>query len=289
MTLELENEYLYVAMDSKGAELTRVLNKETGRDILWDANPAFWGKTSPVLFPIVGALKDDTYFYNGEFYSLPRHGFARDREFTVEEAGKDKVVFLLKDDGASRLVYPFAFEFRIVYNINSSVLSCTYEITNPSDTDLYASVGGHPAFKVDTAHGLDYADYYLEFDKDEELRYFPLVDNAIGEASEILPLQNGRLPLSYELFYKDALVIKDLKSDVIRLRNCKTEGGIDFHFEGFPFFGIWAAKDADFVCLEPWCGVADGVNHNQELSTKEGIKKLEAGGVFERSWRVEVG
>jgi galactose mutarotase-like enzyme len=287
MTLELENEYLHVAMDSKGAELTRILHKETGKDILWDANPAFWGKTSPVLFPIVGALKDDTYFYKGGTYSLPRHGFARDREFTVEEASQDKVVFLLKDDASSRLVYPFAFEFRIIYNINARVLSCTYEITNPSDADLYASVGGHPAFKVDTGGGLDYADYYLEFNKDEELRYFPLVGNAIGEASETLPLQNGRLPLSYALFYKDALVIKDLKSDVIRLRNCKTYGGIDFHFEGFPFFGIWAAKDADFVCLEPWCGVADSVSHNQELSTKEGIVKLEAGSVFDRSWRVE--
>ena len=288
MTLELQNENLHVVIDSKGAELKRILHKETGRDILWDANPAFWGKTSPVLFPIVGALREDTYFYNGETYTLSRHGFARDREFTVEEASEDRVVFLLKDDAASRLVYPFAFAFRITYSLEGNGLNCSYKITNPSDTDLYASVGGHPAFKIATANGLNYTDYYLEFTKDEELRYFPLVDNAIGEKSETLPLESGRLPLSYDLFYQDALVLKDLKSDVIRLRNCKNEGGIDFRFEGFPFFGIWAAKDADFVCLEPWCGIADGVNHNQKLTEKEGIVKLEAGGVFERSWSVGV-
>lgn len=288
MTLELENENLHVVIDSKGAELKRILHKETGRDILWDANPAFWSKTSPVLFPIVGALREDTYFYNGETYSLSRHGFARDREFTVEEVGEDRVVFLLKDDAASRLVYPFAFTFRITYSLENNALNCSYEITNPSDTDLYASVGGHPAFKIDTANGLNYADYYLEFNKDKDLRYFPLVENAIGEKTETMVLKSGRLPLSYDLFYQDALVIKDLKSDVIRLRNCKNEGGIDFRFEGFPFFGIWAARDADFVCLEPWCGVADSVSSDGDLVNKEGIVKLEASSVFGRSWSVEV-
>lgn len=284
----LENEKLYVVIDSKGAELKKIVDKETGRDILWDANPVFWGKTSPVLFPIVGALKKDTFRYEGKAYQLPRHGFARDRVFEVENQTKEELVFLLRDDASSRAIYPFAFEFRISYRLEGNTLSCTYAVFNPADSALLFSMGGHPAFKVDTGGGLDYADYYLEFNKDEELRYFPLVGNAIGEASETLPLQNGRLPLSYALFYKDALVIKDLKSDVIRLRNCKTYGGIDFHFEGFPFFGIWAAKDADFVCLEPWCGVADGIMHDGELIHKEGINSLKAGAEFRRTWTVEV-
>jgi galactose mutarotase-like enzyme len=115
-----------------------------------------------------------------------------------------------------------------------------------------------------------------------------LVGNAIGEESKTIALENGRLSLSRKLFYQDALVMKDMKSNEIQLRNTKNDFGINFRFEGFPYFGIWAAKDADFVCLEPWCGIADGIKHDGKLIHKEGIHSLGAGEEFRRTWRVEV-
>lgn len=288
MNVKLENELLRVEVATLGAELKIICIKETQREVLWNADPKFWSKTSPVLFPIVGALKEDTFIYERKAYHLPRHGFARDRVFEVENQTAEEAVFVLRDDVSSRAVFPFAFEFRICYRLEGASLHCTYAVFNPADADLLFSVGGHPAFSVRTSPDVAYSDYYLQFNKDEELKYYPLVDNAIGERFETLLLKDQKLPLIHELFYKDALVLKDLKSDEIRLRNGKNSQGINFRFEGFPYFGIWAAKDADFVCLEPWCGIADGVGHNQEFAEKEGIILLKPESVFTRSWSVEL-
>jgi galactose mutarotase-like enzyme len=288
MSIVLENEKLYAIIDPKGAELKKLQCKQTGRDILWDANPEFWAKTSPVLFPIVGGLKKDAYRFEDNIYTLPRHGFARDRVFEIETYSEEEATFVLKADAESLKVFPFVFEFRLIYRLDGTSLSCTYAVFNSCEKPMWFSLGGHPAFAVPTSDEIRYSDYFLHFNRDENLRYFPLVGNAIGEESKRIALENGRLPLSRELFYQDALVMKDMKSNEIQLRNTQNDFGINFHFEGFPYFGIWAAKDADFVCLEPWCGLADGIKHDGELIHKEGIHSLEAGAEFRRTWRVEV-
>jgi galactose mutarotase-like enzyme len=288
MSIVLENANLYAIIDPKGAELKKLQCKDTHRNILWDANPAFWAKTSPVLFPIVGALKEDTYCFEHKKYYLPRHGFARDTVFEIETCSEEEAVFVLRENAQSLEVFPFPFEFRLIYRLVGTSLSCTYTVLNSGDRPLWFSVGAHPAFAIPTAKDTAYSDYFLQFNRDEALRHFPLVGNSIGEEFEIIELENGKLQLRRELFYKDALVLKDMKSNEIQLRNMKNSSGINFHFEGFPYFGIWAAKDADFVCLEPWCGLADGIMHDGELTHKEGINSLEAGEEFRRTWTVEV-
>ena len=288
MEYRIENDYLIVKIKSKGAELFSIEGTKTQREYLWGADPAFWGKTSPVLFPIVGTLKEDTYYYNDKPYSLTRHGFARDEEFTVEEQDKTSITFLLKSTPASLAKYPFDFELRIRYEVREQFLYTTYTVDNTGQEDMYFSLGAHPAFKVPLSDGLAYTDYFLEFSKKEDADRWPInKEGLIEEDSKPLLDDTIRLPLTHQLFYNEALVFKDLNSDVISLRSTKDPHGFDFHFKGFPFMGIWAAKDADFVCIEPWCGIADSVSHDQQLIDKEGIEQLEPGDSWVEGWKVK--
>jgi galactose mutarotase-like enzyme len=281
----IENDQLKVIINSKGAELQSIFNKEFGIEYMWSGDAAFWGKKSPVLFPIVGTLKNDTYFYNDKAYKLSRHGFARDMEFEVADHQKESVSFFIKNNESTFKNYPFAFEFFIKYAIDNNKLAVTYTVKNIFAEEMYFSVGGHPAFKVPLAEGTTYTDYYLQFNNDESLQRWPISADGLIE-NKSLPVLTGTnvLQLTKELFSKDALVFKHPASSVISLRSGKTNHGLDFNISGFPYLGIWAAKNADFVCIEPWCGIADSIDTNQQLIHKEGINKLNAGEIFERSW-----
>ena len=283
----LENDYLIATFSTKGAELQSLKSKKDDKEYIWDANPNFWGKHSPVLFPIVGALKNNQYIYLDKVYELPRHGFARDQVFEVEPVDASEVVFTLRDSEESKMNYPFSFSLSLRYTLSENGLTCSYEVQNPADTELLFSVGGHPAFAT-PVNGKQYADYRLTFNGDSELEYHKIAENLISEETAVIPLDNQQLHLNHELFYNDALVFKSLKSDKITLSNGVDQSGLEFSFPGFPYFGIWAAKDADFVCLEPWCGIADGVNHNQKLEEKEGIIRLGANESWQRSWSVKI-
>ena len=281
----IENQESVVSIHPKGAELQSLYHKTHRQEYMWSGDAAFWGKHSPLLFPIVGALKENRYYYQDKPFSLSRHGFARDREFEAESQTADSITFLLRSDDSTRAVYPFDFELRVIYRLQPGGMSTTYQVRNQAAETLYFSVGGHPAFKVPLVENTEYTDYYLEFDHKETAPRWPISkDGLIGR--EPLPLLQDEqiLRLTKELFAKDALVFKRLKSTGIALRSARTERGLRMDFPGFPFLGIWAAPNADFVCIEPWCGIADPVDSNQQLVDKEGINRLEAGGVFERTW-----
>lgn len=286
--IQLENEQLTATFSAHGAELQSLTSKTNGINYIWDAKPEFWAKHSPILFPIIGALKNNAYTYGGNTYELPRHGFARDQEFEVEQISSTELLFTLRADENTRKVYPFDFVLGLRYTLSVDGLRSAYEVSNPGDTDLLFSVGGHPAFATPISADAGYTDYQLIFNADEELTFFEIADNLISDKTDTLPLKNKTLSLTHELFYNDALVFKTLNSDKITLKNTVTQHGLDFHFEGFPYFGIWAAKDANFVCLEPWCGIADGVAHNQRLEDKEGIITLAAQQQWSRSWEVKL-
>ena len=281
----LENQQLKISIHPKGAELQGLWSKQHQLEYMWGGDPAFWGKHSPLLFPIVGTLKDNPYYYQGKAYSLPRHGFAREREFEVESHAADAITFLLRSDDATRASYPFDFELRVIYRLLQEGLSTTYQVTNPAKETLYFSVGGHPAFKVPLVPGTAYQDYYLAFDRKETAPRWPISsDGLIVSQPQALLQDTDSLPLTKDLFAKDALVFKHLASSGVTLRSAKTERGLRMDFPGFPFLGIWAAPKADFVCIEPWCGIADSVDSDQQYVDKEGINRLESGGVFERTW-----
>lgn len=288
--MQLRNGFIQAEVNAKGAELRSLKRLQDGHEYMWNADPAYWAKTSPVLFPIVGALKDDTYAYGDQMYQLPRHGFARDQLFEVTQPADNEAVFVLKDTEETRLRYPFRFQLSLRYTLVDYTLRCTYEVHNPDNTDpLLFSIGGHPAFAAGlSAKEPVYRDHYLEFPEDDVLHCHVIDQNLISDRVEVIVLDHHRLPLRHELFYNDALVLKSLNSKTIILRNKVNDRGVNFKREGFPYFGIWAAKHANFVCLEPWCGIADAANHTQRLEDKEGIQYLGAGEKWTRSWEVTI-
>jgi galactose mutarotase-like enzyme len=289
MNVSIENDHLKVRINEKGAELNSVVSKDTGLEYMWSGDPTFWGKTSPILFPIVGSLKKDTYRYKNTSYVLTRHGFARDSAFQIARHVEDAVVFLLSSTPTSREKYPFDFELRIGYKLIHDNLEVSYEVVNKETDFLYFSIGGHPAFKVPLVKGTTYEDHYLQFDKIENSGRWPISSEGLIKDAPVPFLQNSSvLTLTRALFNDDALVFKDLKSDKITIKSETHSHGLDFYFEEFPYLGIWAAKNADFICIEPWCGIADSVSHDQQLVSKEGIVKISKGESWTRHWKIRV-
>ncbi len=285
----LSNEHLSVSISDKGAELQSIVHKITKLEYMWSGDPDFWGKKSPVLFPIVGGLKNNSYQYNDITYQLGRHGFARDRMFTVVEQSEDAILFSLSSDAESLLIYPFHFSFFVGYRLEENNIHVSYRVKNTDEQDIYFSVGAHPAFAVPLVTGTVFEDYYLQFSEKEDTGIWPLSpDGLIKEEPIPFFKNNDQVALQKSLFYGDALVFKSLRSTAISILCNKHAHGLKVSFPGFPYMGIWSTKDADFVCIEPWCGIADSVNTTGRLESKEGIYHLPVGENFQRSWSVNV-
>lgn len=285
----ISNDYLSVSISNKGAELQSIVHQLTGLEYMWCGNPDFWGKKSPVLFPIVGGLKNGHYHYNQTSYQLGRHGFARDRFFQVTEQSSDTIQFTLVADAESLLVYPFQFLFSVRYSLKENSIHVTYHVENTDAPEIYFSVGAHPAFAVPLVKETVFEDYYLQFNKKETTGIWPLsADGLLKEAPVPFFQHNDTIPLHKSLFHGDALVFKSLESDSISILSHKHSHGLHLTYHNFPYMGIWSARDADFVCIEPWCGIADHVNASGEIDTKEGINRLNRGEYFERNWSVTV-
>lgn len=282
----IENDLLRITVSSKGAELQSIFHKEHGLEYMWNADPAYWSKKSPVLFPIVGTLKEDTYYFKDKAYHLSRHGFAREMNFELEEQTTNSITLSIQQSDQTLQQFPFYFRFYIKYELTNNELSVTYGVWNRGEETMYFSVGGHPAFKLPLVEGTNYNDYILYFSKNEAAARWPISKQGLIE-KEPQPLINNsnELPLNKELFNKDAIVLKNLNSDTVTIGSGKTNHGIRFQFAGFPYLGIWASPGADFVCIEPWQGIADRVDANQQLVNKEGIISLLAKELFERTWK----
>lgn len=285
----IQNNYLTVSVAAKGAELQSIIHKDFGIEYIWSGDPKFWGKKSPVLFPIVGGLIQNHYTYNGVQYELGRHGFARDMDFDVTEQTETVLTFTLVSNAATEKVYPFLFRFSVKYTLEDDKLHVAYVVKNTGEDLMYFSVGAHPAFRVPLVEDTHFEDYYLEFDHTENKGRWPLSPEGQVE-NFALPCLEGTniLPLRKELFYEDALVFKKLASTSIAIKSNKTSHGLKVSFPHFPYMGIWNAKDADFVCIEPWCGLADHVNAGGLISEKEGINKLQPEHIFTRTWTAEL-
>lgn len=282
----LENNEFKASIHPKGAELHSLFNKKLNLEYLWNGDAAYWPRRSPVLFPIVGGLKDDVFIYKDRTYHLIKHGFARDMLFETEKVSENKVTFLLKSNDETFKSYPFAFELRLHYELKKNAVQLTYEVRNPALSPMFFSIGAHPAFRVPLAEGAVYSDYFLRFEhRENSLRW--LVDGNLLNSPVPYFRDQDKLFLKHDLFYEDALIFKDLKSDAISVLSDKTPHGIRYTFDGFPYMGIWAAKDAPFVCIEPWCGIPDSVMHDQHLEKKEGIIELPPLAKWSKGWEIE--
>ncbi|EJT4733400.1 aldose 1-epimerase family protein [Listeria monocytogenes] len=289
--IKLENEVLLVEMKTAGAELTRIFHKDTGLEYLWNADSKFWGRHSPVLFPTVGRLVDDTYLVDGKQYHLGQHGFARDRDFQVIEQTENTVRFELDADEDSLAIYPYKFKLSIIYTIEKNTVAVSYEVENTDNKRIYFSIGAHPAFHLPLTDGTTFEDYYLDFGTEENLETLCLEGPyRSGEIKKIVDEPARYLPLSYDLFKNDALIFEALKQKEMTIKSEKTPHYVKVSFPEFPFVGVWTAKPGTpFLCIEPWYGIADGAGESVELRDKAGIEHLEPEAVFASEYEITVG
>jgi galactose mutarotase-like enzyme len=281
----IENEFLKAAIDTKGAQLSSLINKTTGVEHMWQGDA--WPWHAPNLFPIVGGLLNNQLTVDGKPHEMARHGFARHSEFLMLESNSKHAKFSLPYCEKTLAVYPYKFDFHIIYDLIDNALRVTYKVLNLDDKSIYFSVGGHPAFNVPFNKGENYEDYYLEFETEEALQQHLLSPEGLfsGETKP-LKLDGKNLPLTRELFANDALVFKRMKSRQVTIRSHKHNDTVSVQFPHFNYLGIWAKPGADFVCIEPWLGHADKTGAPVEFKNKEGIQKLEHGHVFDASYYI---
>jgi len=282
----LQNEYLEIRINDLGAELISIYNKTCQIDYLWNGDTKYWGKHAPILFPIVGALKNNDYYYKGKCYTLPRHGFARERKFTLIHSDNLSARFKLIANAETFSCYPFNFSLVIHYKLQLDRLSIIYEVENMGKEEMYFSIGGHPAFNVPLEKHLSYTDYYLEFNQVETIDRWPLKHNLVDTASRSLLRNEFTINLQHQLFASDAVIMKHFKSTRVSLRSNASKHGLSVRIDEFPFLGIWAAPNAPFVCIEPWQGLADSIDSSQKIEEKEGIITLPSTGHWAKSWDI---
>ncbi len=285
----LENDLLKIEIKSKGAELCSIRSIKNNTEFVWEANPNVWGSHAPNLFPIIGAMKDDSYMYNGKKYNMPKHGFARhNKDFKVISNSNSEVTFQLKSNDELRAIYPFEFEFLMTYELKDNELLIHHTVKNTDSKTMYFSLGGHPAFACPLFKDESYTDYFLEFEKQETSKSY-LLNMATGLVSDkTKPVFDSpnTINLHGDLFNEDALIFKDLTSRQVALKHKQKGEILNVKFEGFPFLGIWAKPNAPYVCIEPWNGIADSESTNQQIKDKEGIVTLEPKKSFKATYSI---
>lgn len=281
--ITLANDYLTVQIDQKGAEIRSVIDNKTGYEFMWQQENDYWNRTAPVLFPIVGTLKDNTYYYKETAYQLPRHGFARDLDFEVQTVTDNSATFYVKDgDGKEGTVdtlssYPFEFSFQISYVLYENQITITYELLNPSSHEtIYYSVGGHPAFNITTDEKGDFKEAAIAFEPSGPYLKYPLTKEGLLNRKEERYVPCDLRLLTRKDFQDDAWVFLTGEETTAVLKDYCENVEIRMNWSRMPFFGVWTPYDqpAGFICLEPWAGVADVVGTNQQLVNKYGIEQL---------------
>lgn len=283
-SVTISNNHFSATVSTIGAELKSVKHVQ-GTEFIWQGVESIWPRCAPVLFPIVGKLKNDELVLNGQRYPLTQHGFARDMEFTLLSQTPTSVMFKLVHDDSTLLRYPFEFELILGYTWQNDKLVCSYEVHNPAETVMPFSIGAHPGFN--TPENILNA-YVLEFEH-AETQERHLLSNGLfnGETAPILQ-QSRVLPLSKALFDKDAIVCKHLASKWIKLKHRHSNYAVKMSFDGFPYFGIWSKKQCEqYVCLEPWFGHADGVEGHEDFYSRVGTILLKPKTTFNAAYTLE--
>lgn len=286
----LENNNLLIQVNNKGAELSRVYLKSTNKEILWCGDNTYWGRHSPILFPIVGRLKDNETIIDNNVYKMNQHGFARDMNFELINITDTSLTYKLESDTTTKTCYPYNFELLITYTLGESFIDINWKVMNKTESDMYFSIGAHPAFNIpfDKTDTLD--SYYLKFKSIDKVNSYSLDGPFVCSKELINNLEY--LNLKPELFKNDALIYDNVYEISICSKN--TNQSVNVKFVNFPFVGIWSPyykennSIAPFLCIEPWYGIADSVSSNKDYKSKLGINRLASNEVFEISYQIEI-
>ncbi|WMJ88714.1 aldose 1-epimerase family protein [Anaerocolumna sp. MB42-C2] len=290
----LKNKELSLSVNSFGAELTRISDIKTDTDYLWHGDPAYWKRHSPVLFPIVGSLKNNSYHYNGIEYSLSQHGFARDMDFTLMNRSDSEIWFRLKSSDETKKVYPFDFTLEIGYRLIERQITVLWNVINNGTSEMFFSIGAHPAFLCPLKDTENQSDYYISLDNKENLHYLLINNKGMVvkkpfKEQAILETENGFLKINPHLFDQDALIIENNQCQTVSLADSKKNPYVTVHFDA-PLFGLWspAGKNAPFICIEPWYGRCDSSDFDGSLEDREWGNHLETGKEFKASYTIDI-
>ena len=290
----MENDFLKVTVSDHGAELVSVLDKETGRERIWGADPKIWNRHAPLLFPFVGKVNQGTYRYNGTSYEMrTQHGFARDMEFTCVKESQRKVIHRLVSTPETEKIYPFAFTLYVTQELdeqNPRMLKISWEIFNEGQEKMYYAIGGHPGFAVPEGPEGKREDYLLEFPGQTEAEYI-LIDPhnglAVPNNRYLLQTKQGFVRIDRHMFDRDALIFENCQLKEVRIVRGDRSLYVTLRCEQFPYVGIWSKPRGNFVCLEPWIGRTDNLGFEGELRDKEGEAVLDAGENAVYSYTIE--
>ncbi len=289
----IENDQIKVTVADAGAELVSVIDKATGAERMWNADPAIWNRHAPILFPFVGKVAGGEYRVGDKTYPMKsQHGFARDRDFELVEKTDTAIIHRLAADQASKEIYPYDFVLTVTHEIEDGrKLKVTWTVENAGQETMYYSIGGHPGFCVPAEPGRgERSDYYLEFPGKEELTYLLLnTDNGLAVTDKFyeLALEDGFVSIARDMFDLDAMVFEDGQIDCVRIADPDKKPFISLYCQGFPYVGIWSKPQGPFVCLEPWLGRTDDDGFEGDLSNKTGEQTLAGGQTCEISYSLE--
>ncbi len=286
----IKNDQFKVSVKETGAELCSMKSVKSGKEYIWQAEPDVWGAHAPNLFPVIGSLKGDGFLYEGKEYNCPKHGFVRKNDkVSLVDKNQDSLTFGLMYSKESLEIYPFKFEFLIKFTLNGNKLHIEHKITNHCDQEMLFSLGGHPGFTCPLNDDEQYEDYYLEFEKPENAPTWRVLKNGLI-AKESIPFFNNSsvINLHPHIFDDDALVFKNLNSSSVSLKSKKSKQILSVDFTDFPNLGIWAKPEADYVCIEPWIGIADSEDSDRNFETKEGLVSLAPVSSFIASYTITV-
>lgn len=285
----LENEFLKVSVNSEGAELVSVFNKMSKIEHLWQADPKVWGWHAPNLFPVVGKCINDRLLIDGKIFPMEKHGFARTSHFKWVESTDIHAKFILNYNQATLAVYPYKFEFQVLYDLFGDYVQVSYKVINKDENSIYFSLGAHPAFNIPFHSNEAYEDYFIELEKEERLeKHLLSTEGYFTGAFEPVPMDGNKINLHKEIFNQDALVFKKLISRKVCIKSKNHNEYISISFPHMDYLGIWAKPAAPFVCIEPWLGCADTQGKAVDIKYKEAIQELEHGHVFETDFTIGI-
>lgn len=289
MIYTLKNEALTVGIESFGAELKSVRSNADGTEYMWCADEKYWKRTSPVLFPVVGSLRNQEYEYHGKKYKMSQHGFARDREFDVISNTEHAVWMELNADQDTLAVYPFRFTLQIGYELEGNRLKVLWRVINNEDEEvMYFSIGAHPAFNCPIHGEASKEEYGIHMDAGHNVLFSRInADGLMVNGKNELKLENGMVYLDNEFFDEGVYIIEDYEASEVSLVDADGRTYVTVSFDA-PLFGIWSPekKDAPFVCIEPWYGRCDRETFQGRLDEREWGRKLAPHEVFSKDYTI---
>jgi galactose mutarotase-like enzyme len=288
LNYEIKNSFISAKIDSFGAQLNSLKKVDINLEYIWQADSKYWNRHAPILFPIVGRLKNDEYFYQGNKYNMSQHGFARDCEFELLKKDDDYLSFRLKSSDKSLENYPFLFELDVCYELIKNKLIISYKVKNMTNGEMFFSIGAHPAFNWPLENE-EKNDYFFEFEDIKSTKRYYLNDKGLVYDSVNLEIKDNKIALNEELFKNDALIFNDLNIKSVSLKNIKNDNFIKVDFDNFPYLGLWSKPSAaPFICIEPWFGIADEENSNQKLEEKKAMITLQKNEIFSCFYSIEI-